>query len=525
MSLRVSVRSGKFATATGAANCGECAKGSVCNLAYNRCEPAPKASGGQCVPAAAKELCAGKNAECGYISDGCGGTVKCGDCAVGKSCGTEGIANRCGPPEPAWQCIVEQRECGATTAMCGGKTVNCGTCTKPDVCNSNGKCGAPCTPKLPVQSEVAECGTFDDGCNGKINKDCPKTPKGAKEVCKDDGKCCAAKTCADDYKNQCGVGLNDGCGSTIDCNVCGATGVCSAKATAVTGTCCQKHDCSFYPGQCGTLDDGCGGTISCGCGSQTCKKASGAVAGTCCDLPVCNGQCNTTLNNTCGSKACPATSCGSGKACDTTSNTCCALPVCNGACGVTLTNACGSKVCGTDCGNGKSCDAGSKTCCALPTCGTACGKTVSNACGSADCKCGGTSVCKSDQTCCAPRTCGGYYSGKCGTKLDDGCGGTPIDCGCSGTGNVCSKTAVNTPGTCSCPTLATCADFPNQCGDFPNGCGGTIKCTCGDHGLPAYDTCGGSQQSGICGCTKKACGSACGKIDDGCGGQIDCGPC
>jgi hypothetical protein len=133
-------------------------------------------------------------------------------------------------------------------------------------------------------------------------------------------------------------------------------------------------------------------------------------------------------------------------------------------------------------------------------------------------------VCKADQTCCAPRTCGGYYSGKCGAGLDDGCGGT-IDCGCSGTGNVCSKTGAGVQGVCSCPTLLTCAAYPNQCGDFPNGCGGTLHCACADHGLPAYDTCGGSKQSGVCGCTKNACGASCGKIDDGCGGQIDCGPC
>src|SRR6478736_104113 len=92
-------------------DCGECDTGKVCNLAYNRCEPAPKAADGQCVPKSTSELCAAKNAECGYISDGCGGTVKCGDCPTGKECATDGIANRCGPPEQPWQCIVEQREC------------------------------------------------------------------------------------------------------------------------------------------------------------------------------------------------------------------------------------------------------------------------------------------------------------------------------------------------------------------------------------------------------------------------------
>ena len=240
----------------------------MCNQAYNRCEPAPKSAGGQCVPKSTSELCAAKIAECGYISDGCGGTVKCGDCPVGEECATDGIANRCGPPEPPWQCVVEQRECGQTSATCGGKLFNCGSCIKPDVCNSNGKCGAPCAPKLPAAADARECGSFDDGCNGKLSKDCPKTAKGAKEVCKADGSCCAAKTCADDYKNQCGTGLPDGCGSTIDCG-CGTAGVCSTKAAGSSGTCCQKHDCSFYPGQCGTLNDGCGGTITCNtCGSQ-----------------------------------------------------------------------------------------------------------------------------------------------------------------------------------------------------------------------------------------------------------------
>jgi hypothetical protein len=71
----------------------------------------------------------------------------------------------------------------------------------------------------------------------------------------------------------------------------------------------------------------------------------------------------------------------------------------------------------------------------------------------------------------------------------------------------------------------TCAAYPNQCGDFANGCGGTLHCTCADHGLPAYQKCGGGAQSGVCGCTKSACSGRCGRVDDGCGGQLDCGAC
>jgi hypothetical protein len=43
--------------------------------------------------------------------------------------------------------------------------------------------------------------------------------------------------------------------------------------------------------------------------------------------------------------------------------------------------------------------------------------------------------------------------------------------------------------------------------------------------LPAYQTCGGGGESGVCGCTKSTCGGRCGTLDDGCGGQLDCGPC
>jgi hypothetical protein len=507
---------------TQSTNCGDCATGSVCNVAFNRCEPSPVSAGGKCVPKASKDLCAAAGAECGYISDGCGGTVKCGDCPVGSSCATGGIANRCGPLETPWQCTVEQRECGKTAGTCGGKQYDCGTCPKPEVCNDNGKCGPPCTPALPPAASQVACGTFDDGCKGKISKACPLTAQGAKQVCKADGTCCAPKTCAVDYKNQCGTGLPDGCGSTLNC-ACATGSVCSTKTSAVTGSCCKKRDCSFYPGQCGTLPDGCGGTIACGCAGQSCKLAAGAVSGTCCSLPQCSGQCNVTLSNACGSTTCSTASCGANNACDTSTNTCCALPSCSGACNTTVSNACGSRTCG-NCGAGQVCDPTSHTCCALPTCNGACGTTVSNACGSVDCTCPSNAQCQANHTCCAPRTCGGFYAGKCGTKLDDGCGGT-IDCGCSGTSNVCSTSAANTPGKCSCPTLLTCAAYPNQCGDFPNGCGGTLHCTCADHGLPAYQTCGGSAQSGVCGCTKSACAGRCGRVDDGCGGQLDCGPC
>src|SRR6185369_460788 len=52
-----------------------------------------------------KTTCAAQNANCGTISDGCGGTLpSCGTCGTGLSCGTgtsNSVANVCGFAQPA----------------------------------------------------------------------------------------------------------------------------------------------------------------------------------------------------------------------------------------------------------------------------------------------------------------------------------------------------------------------------------------------------------------------------------------
>ncbi len=495
-------------------DCGGCT-GSVCNQDYNRCEPRT------CVSKPAAQLCAEAGAQCGFISNGCGGKVSCGDCPSGQACATGGIANRCSAPEPAAECVAQARECGTITSACGGRRINCGTCPTGEVCNANGKCGPPCTPALPPAAAAVQCGTFDDGCGGKIAKPCA-----AGTVC-NSGACCKRKTCSADYAGRCGSGLDDGCGGKLNCG-CAAGQVCGAKTPGTTGTCCTRRTAAAACGtQCGPIPDGCGGTINCGCDSnQICKKPAGATLGSCCTLPTCGGTgaaCNTVLSNSCGERTCSANSCGAGLACgssDGGAGTCCELPTRPSAsyCG-TVSNACGERTFG--CGGGFTCV--SEQCCALPSCDNQCNTTLTNACGSVSCECSGSARCVSG-ACCAPRTCGGYYAGKCGVGLDDGCGGT-IDCACGGTGNTCSVSQAGQTGTCSCPGLLTCADYPNRCGPQPNGCGGTINCTCADHKLPSYVTCGGSNQPGVCGCRPIPCGGRCGLVNNGCGGTLDCGPC
>jgi hypothetical protein len=46
---------------------------------------------GSCKP----KTCAGENAECGTLDDGCGKTLECGTCSAPLSCGGDGTANRC----------------------------------------------------------------------------------------------------------------------------------------------------------------------------------------------------------------------------------------------------------------------------------------------------------------------------------------------------------------------------------------------------------------------------------------------
>lgn len=97
----------------------------------------------------------------------------------------------------------------SSTTSSGGSSSDSSTTTS----------GASCTPKITCQSIGAECGVIlDDGCG---TSDCgdnciaPKTCGGGG----DQFKCgCTPKTCFQLGKN-CGV-IDDGCGNQIDCGGC-----------------------------------------------------------------------------------------------------------------------------------------------------------------------------------------------------------------------------------------------------------------------------------------------------------------
>lgn len=519
-------------------DCGQCAGGKVCNQAFNVCEP-------NCTPKSVAELCAEaktkRGVECGIISNGCGGTVSCDGvqgfgCKSGESCGVRGIANRCDAKQTPDECRAVGRNCGEVTSACTGQKVKCGDCPTGQVCNANGVCGAPCTPKTCAADFAGfECGTFDDGCGSTVT--CGSCPNG---VCDNvQKKCCTTNTCAGSYPGQCGTSLANGCGqNSLNCPCAGGQtctqngGATPAPAAGTPGACCAPKTAASFSsqGQCGTnLPNGCGGTVTVACGAnQECvanmngqpgPAPANGVVGTCCtrtDTCASNapGSC-ASVANSCRLDGNPRRSCTStctnGLSCN--NNVCCqGAAACTGGggeggeCNVT------KQPVDANCGSPRNC-----------TCGG--GRTCM--CGNAPCAnaAAGPGVCKAALTCSSAP-----YTGKCGSSLDNGVGGT-INCGCPN-GQVCSTNTPGQTGTCACPigTPYTCQNVPNgpgqpggdACGTFSNGCGSTINCGC-----PGGQTCNTAANPNVC-CTPQVCpvkalGSACGTLTNGCGGTISCG--
>ncbi len=149
-----------------------------------------------CVPT----TCEAQGKNCGIISDHCGGTLQCGGCASGESCGGGGGPNVCGPAQcQPLSCRGEGKNCGVISDGCGG-VLECGSCSDPELCGGGGSanvCGIQCIP-LTCETRGSNCGTVSDGCGGQL--ECGGCSLG--EVCGAAGKpnVCAlppAPPCAD----------------------------------------------------------------------------------------------------------------------------------------------------------------------------------------------------------------------------------------------------------------------------------------------------------------------------------------
>ena len=94
----------------------------------------PDTGGGTC---SKPVTCASAGANCGSLSNGCGGTVQCGTCLTPETCGGGGTAGVCGTPCTPKTCADLGFNCGPAGDGCGG-SLDCGTCSDGGTCGGGG---------------------------------------------------------------------------------------------------------------------------------------------------------------------------------------------------------------------------------------------------------------------------------------------------------------------------------------------------------------------------------------------------
>lgn len=466
--------------------CGDCTGGEVCN------------PNGVCGPPCAPKTCADDFATfaCGTFDDGCGGTVTCGTCPGGVC---DQATNTCCTLKTAAEYRAAD-ECGTNlTNGCGGKlTVACTggkfcvSKTKPGAAPASGEIGTCCTNaggSCAPGADGQHCGpaSVPNTCLTGQSATCNRCAAGLS--CGPNGKCCPPACTAQGREgDDCGMTKTNACGEQAACG-------CGPGLKCFNGKCTKLLTCSNYPGQCGTgLSDGAGGTINCGCSSgRTCSATGPGQTGVCnctgtgtptpytcatIQPPLSAGQCGSFPDGCGGSISC--TTCSAGQSCNTKTKSCCTPNSCptsqpaGATCGG-LDNGCGGTMdCTSSCAPGLTCH-GSKccqptfTCDATPTVGSTCGSNISNGCGTTSCSCGTSGLKCHNGKCCEPKTtCDAAQ--QCGT-ISNGCGGT-ISCGS------CPSGAGNENFTCK---GNTCECVPDTCrgrtGPQPDRCGGTLQCT------------------------------------------------
>lgn len=239
-------------------DCGGCAEGQTCNedpvtfVGFHVCEPT-------CTPPSTaeeiKQHCESRGAQCGFISDGCGGRVACGvgaasDCEDPTlKCGVRGVPNRCTPPPRPPECLAAGRECGKIISQCTLAEIDCGNC---------------------------------------VNEG---------EICRaDNGRCCVPRRCGEgELQGKCGRALDDGCGGTLECLSCPPEQVCSPGEDGVVRACIDQGECADFTSgaesaACGSFDRGDSTLVSCFCQEEGttlfCVKdgapVSAGAQGSCC---------------------------------------------------------------------------------------------------------------------------------------------------------------------------------------------------------------------------------------------------
>ena len=216
---------------------------------------APQTCGGGGVPnvcggaACTKKTCSAMGYDCGPVADGCGGLVQCGTCSkAGQICGGGGKPNVCGSnvgPCVKKTCTDWGANCGPVSDGCGG-IIQCGSCTSPECCGCGGApsvCGGapPTCVKKTCTDYGANCGPVSDGC-GALTASCGTCPAGqccgcggTPNVCAG-ASACTPLTCSSFPPGTCGQ-QSDGCGGlTASCGSCPSGQFCGGGGPNKCGT-------------------------------------------------------------------------------------------------------------------------------------------------------------------------------------------------------------------------------------------------------------------------------------------------
>ena len=265
-----------------------------------RCSPGTpdETNCGSCAGATTSKQPSWCDATGNWVSDQCGAVRHDCRCPLGKTCNA--ATGACCTPTT---CAALGKNCGSWPDGCGN-TLNCGTCLAGQPCNNGVCCNLKTCADYPGQ-----CGSLSNGCGGTItcglscddNNPCTNdfcsgntctntilpdgTPcDGPGKTCQSGVCTCVPKACSD-YPGQCGS-LSDGCSGTITCN-------CPGGENCVSGVCvppCTPTTCAALGKNCGSWPDGCGGTLNCGTCSAPLTCKNGACVCQCSDGTLC-GQC------------------------------------------------------------------------------------------------------------------------------------------------------------------------------------------------------------------------------------------
>jgi hypothetical protein len=248
-------------------------------------------SGGACVPQGCREF--GYN--CGMADNGCGGEpLDCGMCkGEFETCGGGGKKNVCGCTAATCESLSSERGakvCGTISDGCGG-TLECGdSCVAPEACGGGAaanQCG--CQPDLAACG-AKECGTAQDGCGHAVQCGSNSGQCSANKECSSAQACVCKADQSAFCAGKCGTSLQTPDGCTVNCGPCDricdagegvSCAMCNCPAGGVCGsnrTCCVPETSAALCGAatCGTRTNRCGQSISCGsCATGTSCSAEG----------------------------------------------------------------------------------------------------------------------------------------------------------------------------------------------------------------------------------------------------------